>query len=164
MAFERVPSPDLDPTRIPAAELAVSTSRRPLSLHSSKQNVEDDKTPTPTAFTPPDMPFNTLMDTEPPYRRFSQPSPASNSTTRVTTSESSSRDETIRPVLPKPTPAQLAKWKKEEEIVTMEVLEQFEGDACIIRYESKHGWMGFWNRFDIENVLDELRELRLPKT
>jgi len=60
-------------------------------------------------------------------------------------------------------PAQLALWEKDRERITRDMLEVYEGEACLIRFEPKQGWIGFWNRSNIEKVIEGLRELRSPK-
>ncbi len=60
-------------------------------------------------------------------------------------------------------PAQLALGEKDRERITRDMVEAYEGEACLIRFEPKQGWIGFWNRSDIDRVIDGLRELRSPK-
>jgi len=47
--------------------------------------------------------------------------------------------------------------------VELEVFAMYGGEACITRYEPKKGWFGIWNRPDVRDVIDGLRELRSPK-
>jgi len=60
-------------------------------------------------------------------------------------------------------PAQLALWEQDRERITRDMMEVYEGEACLIRFEPKQGWIGFWNRGDIDRVIEGLRELRSPK-
>lgn len=63
----------------------------------------------------------------------------------------------------KVTPAQLAKWEEDRKTVTRDIMELHAGEACVIRYEAKQGWMGVWSRPNIKDVIEGLRDLRSPK-
>jgi hypothetical protein len=63
----------------------------------------------------------------------------------------------------KPTIAQLEQWREDVEIILADLDDEFEGEACLIRFEPKQGWFGFWNKESVVEVIEDLRELRSPR-
>lgn len=60
-------------------------------------------------------------------------------------------------------PAQQALWEQDRERITRDMMDAYDGEAVLIRFEPKQGWIGFWNRGDIDRVIEGLRDLRSPK-
>ncbi|KXN81165.1 hypothetical protein AN958_05936 [Leucoagaricus sp. SymC.cos] len=136
----------------------------------SSRSVEDDTASTPTAVSHPDTPLTSSMDKDPahlssqskPDSRSASRANSSGATPRNSTPENPSRSEGSRQRT-KVSPAQEAQWRKDEVAITRGILEAHDGEACVIRFEPKQGWMGYWNRSNMEDVIYELRDLRLPK-
>ena len=154
ITFQPVPSSELDPTRVSVADLITSKDF-------------EDLTPTSITASHPEMYSDAL----------SANSTCVNSSRSSSQSHSSSRDQfssvtkTSRTVTPEPsstTPAQIKvsptqakEREEEEETVVNELAEGGYEETCITR--SEEVWVGYWNRGSMALVIDDLRELRLPK-
>jgi len=171
ITFERAPSPDLDPLELSGQE--PPTPRLP-PISSSHPHEDDVGVPTPIATTNHDMPFSTFIipssqhpnnptHSNPHSRSVSRTGSSEMGGSRASSDTGHSRSGGIFSQKEKISPAQLALWEKDRERITRDMLEVYEGEACLIRFEPKQGWIGFWNRSNIEKVIEGLRELRSPK-
>jgi len=61
----------------------------------------------------------------------------------------------------KVSPTQAKEREEEEETVVNELAEGGYEETCITR--SEEVWVGYWNRGSMTLVIDDLRELRVPK-
>jgi len=164
ITFKSIPSSQLDPARIPVAELVKSPS-----LPTSKDSEESASSSVPSSHT--EMSLDALSANSTcvsSNRTSSQP----HSSLQDQSSSVPKISHTATPELPSATPAQIRvsprvlhnqaqKWEEEEEILTNEIAEGNYEDTCITRFEQE--WMGFWNRGAMTLVIDDLRELRTPK-
>ncbi|EKM76675.1 hypothetical protein AGABI1DRAFT_108553 [Agaricus bisporus var. burnettii JB137-S8] len=131
----------------------------------------------------PDIPFNSVADVATPRIPPSTPvmpsSPIhSTKTNRPTTPHSISSEQTQDAVLEmmsmftttaiprkKHTATQMAQWRAEAEYHKGRIQEELGGkEICLIRYEPKQGWLGFWNRENVLDIIADLRDLRSPKS
>lgn len=167
LTFERVPSPHLNPNTIPSSEPATPRTSSTPSHHDDNDSVH-----TPTAATHPDMPFSSIVDTPSSSSCHTTTSNHSHPASQTTSLKGGSRGATPEAPLQSYAPrsgadfsvAHVEKWEEERERVTRDITVLYAGEACIIRYEPKQRWLGVWNRSNIKDVIEGLRELRSPKT
>ena len=161
ITFKSIPSSQLDPARIPVAELVKSPS-----LPTSKDSASSSVPSSHTEMSLDALSANSTCVSS--NRTSSQP----HSSLQDQSSSVPKISHTATPELPSATPAQISlsprvlhnqaqKWEEEEEILTNEIAEGNYEDTCITRFEQE--WMGFWNRGAMTLVIDDLRELRTPK-
>ncbi|KAF7760632.1 hypothetical protein Agabi119p4_10041 [Agaricus bisporus var. burnettii] len=133
---------------------------------------------TPTALFSPSMKFPAASDetslhhSSPPVREFmsSSGSRTPTSDSGVSTPQHTSMSSlyttssiSSRPQQNKATPAQVAQWREDEENIMAGLDDEFDGEVCLLRFEPKQGWFGFWNKEDVVEVIGNLRGLRSPK-
>jgi hypothetical protein len=140
---------------------------------------EDDLT---AALIHPDMSFNTVADlnasriplpAQPvPYSPVQASKTSRSSTTastlserRDTAPEMMSMFTSYVPPCMRYTASQIAQWRAEEEYYKEKIKEELGGkEICLTRYEARQGWLGFWNRENVFDIIDDLRKLRSPES
>jgi len=154
ITFQSVPSSELDPTRIPVADLITS-------------NDFEDPTPTSITASHPEM-YSDALSTNSTCVNSSRSSSQSHSSCRDQFSSVAKTSCSVTPEPSSTTPAQIKvsptqakEREEEEETLVNEFAEGGYNETCITR--SEEVWMGYWNRGSMTLVIDDLRELRAPK-
>lgn len=64
----------------------------------------------------------------------------------------------------KPTSAELKQWRQDVDMIITSLDDEYDGEVCLMRFEPKQGWFGFWNQENISDILEDLRALRSPRS
>lgn len=180
------PSPDVKPIAslppISIVKQPAPSNATPMVFYPPSPNLDNSEDDLPAGLVHPDMPFNTVADVNAPRIPLSiqsipsspiQPSKASRSSTTASMSSEQTRDAVLEMMSMFTTSApprrrygasQIAQWRAEEEYHKGKIQQELGGkEICLIRYEPRQGWLGFWNKENVLDIIDDLRELRSPK-